>query len=306
MMDATFTIKTEIDQSGYGKFIIEPLEQGYGQTLGNSLRRVLLTSLPGAAITSVSIEGIKHQFATIEGLKENIVDLIMNIKKIRLQIEGDEEVTLTISKKGQGVITTDDIEAPAGVTIVNPELVLGTLSDKKSQIEIKMTAAKGFGYEIAADKTAEVVGVIPVDALYSPVSRVNYRIDSTRVGRMTNLDKLVMEIWTDATIKPADALIQAARILVTYFNQIIEPKVVQVEEKDTQEETVSEEVLKTRIEELDIPTRIVNALSNGGIDTIGQLVQTPRSELLKIKNLGAKSVSVVEEKVKEKGVLLVA
>ena len=127
MMDATFTIKTEIDQSGYGKFIIEPLEQGYGQTLGNSLRRVLLTSLPGAAITSVSIEGIKHQFATIEGLKENIVDLIMNIKKIRLQIEGDEEVTLTISKKGQGVITTDDIEAPAGVTIVNPELVLGTL-----------------------------------------------------------------------------------------------------------------------------------------------------------------------------------
>jgi DNA-directed RNA polymerase subunit alpha len=306
MEEPNFTVKTEVEEKNYGKFIIEPLEQGYGQTLGNSIRRVLLTSLPGCAVTSLKIEGVKHQFSTIAGLKEDVVELSLNLKKIRLTIDGAEQVNLKLTKKGQGVITAGDIEASAGVTIVNPDLVLGTLSDKKSEIDMTIAADKGYGYVTIEDKHISEVGVIPLDALYSPVLRVNYRIESTRVGRMTNLDKLVLEIWTDATVKPGDALMTASRILVSYFTQIYEPKVQAQPETVVAAPAISDEILKMRIEELDIPTRIVNALANGGIETIGQLVNTLRADLMKIKNLGAKSLTIVEDKVKEKGVVLPA
>ncbi len=304
MIELNFKVKTEVEKPGYGKFIIEPLDQGYGQTLGNSLRRVLLSSLSGSAITSVKIEGVKHQFSTIAGLKEDIVELVLNLKKVRLSIEGSEVVTMTLSKKGPGEVTAGDIEVPAGVKIVNPDLVLGTLADKKATLEMELTAEKGYGYVSVDEKHIEEIGTIPMDALFSPVSRVNYRIDATRVGRMTNLDKLVMEIWTDGTIAPIDALKSAAKLLVSFFLQIVEPKVQGIEEGIVVPSTVSDEVLKMRIEELDIPTRIVNALSKSSIETIGQLLGTPRSELMKVKNLGAKSLSIVEEKLREKGIVL--
>lgn len=304
MVDPNFKIKPEIDKPGYGKFSIEPLEQGYGQTLGNSLRRVLLSSLPGAAITSVKIEGVKHQFSTLPGLKEDVVELILNLKKVRLVIAGDEQVTLKLSKKGPGAVTAGDIDVPAGVTITNPDHVLGTLADKKASLDMEMLADKGYGYISTDEKHIDEIGRIPMDALYSPVSRVNYRVEATRVGRMTNLDRLVMEVWTDATVSPLDAVKGAAKILVSYFMQVYEPKAEGAEESTVTIPTVSDEVIKMRIEELDIPTRIVNALSNGGIETIGQLLSTPRSELIKIKNLGGKSLSIVEEKLKEKGVTL--
>ncbi len=304
MIELNFKVKTEVEKPGYGKFIIEPLDQGYGQTLGNSLRRVLLSSLSGSAITSVKIEGVKHQFSTIAGLKEDIVELVLNLKKVRLSIEGSEVVTMTLSKKGPGEVTAGDIEVPAGVKIVNPDLVLGTLADKKATLEMELTAEKGYGYVSVDEKHIEEIGTIPMDALFSPVSRVNYRIDATRVGRMTNLDKLVMEIWTDGTIAPIDALKSAAKLLVSFFLQIVEPKAQGIEEGIVVPSTVSDEVLKMRIEELDIPTRIVNALSKSSIETIGQLLGTPRSELMKVKNLGAKSLSIVEEKLREKGIVL--
>jgi DNA-directed RNA polymerase subunit alpha len=304
MTDPNFTIKTEVEEKNYGKFVIEPLEQGYGQTLGNSLRRVLLTSLPGAAVTSMKIEGVEHQFSTITGLKEDVVELSLNLKKVRLTIDTDGPVTLKLSKKGAGVISAGDIETVAGVTVVNPELVLGTLGDKKADIEMTLTAEKGYGYVTIEEKHTSEVGVIPLDALYSPILRVNYRIESTRVGRMTNLDKLVLEIWTDATVKPSDALKYASQVLVSYFTQVYEPKVLEQQEQTIVKPEISDEVLKMRIEELDIPTRIVNALANGGIETIAQLVNMPRAELMKIKNLGTKSLAIVEEKVKEKGVIL--
>ncbi|KKU88301.1 DNA-directed RNA polymerase subunit alpha [Candidatus Gottesmanbacteria bacterium RIFCSPLOWO2_01_FULL_48_11] len=304
MSDPNFQIKTEVEEKGFGRFIIEPLEQGYGQTLGNSLRRVLLASLPGCAITSVSIEGVKHQFSTLTGLKEDITELILNLKKVRLATEENEAVTLTLSKKGPGPVTAGDFEVPAGVVIVNPELVLGTLSDKKASLEITATAGRGYGYVQAEEKHLDTVGVIPVDALFSPIVRVNYRVEATRVGRMTNLDRLVMEIWTDATIAPVDALKSAAKVLVSYFLQVYEPKAEGIKESVAVTPTVSDEILKMRIEELDIPTRIVNALANGGIETIGQLLGAPRGELMKIKNLGIKSLGVVEEKLREKGVAL--
>jgi DNA-directed RNA polymerase subunit alpha len=304
MIDPNFAIKTEVQEKTYGKFVIEPLEQGYGQTLGNSIRRVLLSSLEGSAITSAKIEGVQHQFSTIAGLKEDVVELSLNLKKVRLTIEGSDTANLTLSKKGPGVITAGDIEAPAGVTIVNPDLVLGTLSDKKASIEMTLVADKGMGYVTTEEKRVSELGVIPFDALYSPVSRVNYRVEATRVGRMTNLDKLVMEIWTDGTIAPLDALKSASKILVSFFTQVYEPKEVEAKESVVSTPSISEDILKMRIEELDIPTRIVNALSNGSIETIGQLLGTPRVDLMKIKNLGSKSLGIVEEKVKEKGVTL--
>jgi DNA-directed RNA polymerase subunit alpha len=304
MIEPNFVIKTEVQEKTYGKFAIEPLEQGYGQTLGNSIRRVLLSSLEGSAITSAKIEGVQHQFSTIAGLKEDVVELSLNLKKVRLIIEGSDTATLTLSKKGPGVMTAGDIEAPAGVTIVNPELVLGTLSDKKASIEMTLIADKGMGYVTTEEKRVSELGVIPFDALYSPVSRVNYRVEATRVGRMTNLDKLVMEIWTDGTIAPLDALKAASKILVSFFVQVYEPKAAEAKESVISAPSISEDILKMRIEELDIPTRIVNALSNGSIETIGQLLSTPRTDLMKIKNLGSKSLGIVEEKVKEKGVVL--
>ncbi len=304
MVESNFKLKVEAEKTGYGRFSIEPLDQGYGQTLGNSLRRVLLSSLPGAAIVSVKIEGVKHQFSTIAGLKEDVVEFILNLKKIRLIIEGDETVTLKLSKKGSGEITAADIETPAGVTIVNPDLVLGTLADKKAEIEAEMTARKGFGYAPVDDSHDAQIGMIPMDALYSPVQRVNYRVEATRVGRMTNLDRLVMEIWTDGTIAPQEAMRASAKILVSFFQQVYEPKQMSTEEGVVVSPTISDEVLKMRIEELDIPTRIVNALSKAEIETIGQLLSTPRSDLMKVKNLGAKSLSVVEDKLKEKGITL--
>lgn len=304
MSDLNFSIKTEVEEKNFGRYSIEPLAQGYGQTLGNSLRRVLLTSLSGNAITTVKIEGVKHQFATLPGLKEDVVELLLNVKKIRLMLEGAGTATMTLVKHGPGIVTARDIEVSAGVTITNPDVVLGTLADKKSVLDMQFTVQKGFGYMTADEQHNDEIGVIPLDALYSPIIRVNYRVEATRVGRMTNLDKLVLEIWTDGTKSPMDALKNAASILVSYFSQIVEPKTAVKEEAVAVSSAVSDETVKMRIEELDIPTRIVNALANGGIETIGQLLATPRAELMKIKNLGAKSITIIEEKLKEKNVVL--
>ncbi len=304
MVDPNFQIKVDVEKQGFGKFSIEPLEQGYGQTLGNSIRRVLLASLPGSAIVSAKVEGVKHQFSALEGMKEDVVEFLMNLKRVRLTIDGTEPVTLTISKKGPGEVVAGDIEVPAGVTIINKDLVLAHLSDKKTSLEATLVAEKGMGYIAADERHYDEVGVMSVDALFSPVTRVNYRVEATRVGRMTNLDRLVMEIWTDGTLSALDAVKAASKILVGYFMQVYEPKAAGMTETIAVAPTVSDEVLKMRIEELDIPTRIVNALSNGGIETIGQLLGTPRPELMKIKNLGGKSLGVVEEKLREKGVVL--
>lgn len=304
MIDPNFVIKSEVDKPGYGMFVMEPLEQGYGHTLGNSLRRVLLTSLAGASITSIKIKGVSHQFSTLSGLKEDIVELILNLKKVRLAVATGETAVLTLSKKGTGTVTAGDFEVPAGVTIVNPDLVVAHLTDKKAELELEANVETGYGYVQADERKVDEVGRIPMDSLFSPVVRVNYRVDATRVGRMTNLDKLVMEIWTDETITPLAALKSAAKVLVSYFQQVHEPKMKVADETVAVAPSVSDEVLKMRIEELDIPTRIVNALARGSIETIGQLLGTPRVELMKIKNLGAKSLSIVEDKLREKGVTI--
>lgn len=303
MIDPDFSIKLEVEKKDYGRFSIEPLDQGFGHTLGNSLRRVLLTSLKGAAVTRVKIEGVKHPFTILPGLKEDSIQLLLNVKKIRFKLQGDKSVVAKLQKKGPAKIYAKDIES--GVAeVVNADQYLGELTSNRAKLNMELTIEPGYGYVTAEEreKEKELHSVI-VDSLFTPVTRVNYKIEATRVGRMTNLDKLILEIWTDGTINPQAALKEAAKILVTYFNQIYEPK-AKSSESVAVTPTISEEILKMTLEELDLPTRIVNALHNGGIDTVGQLLGTPKKALYKIKNLGVKSINHIEEIFRQKGIAL--
>jgi DNA-directed RNA polymerase subunit alpha len=303
MSEPRFTIKKEVESPDYGKFIIEPLEQGYGHTLGNSLRRVLLTSLKGAAVTKVKIEGVKHQFSTLPGLKEDVLQLVLNIKKLRFKVNSDKPVVAKMSVKGEKIVTAGDLECD-DAEVFNKDMYLGELTSSKAKLEMELTVEPGFGYITAEEfEGKKEVGTIIVDSQFSPVVRVNYRVDSTRVGRMTNLDKLIMEIWTDETILPMDALKEASKTLVAYFMQVFEPKAKSIDNVVVTP-AISDEILKMTLEELDLPTRIVNALHNGGIDTVGQLLGTPKKELYKIKNLGAKSITSIEEVLREKSIAL--
>ncbi|MBI2617358.1 DNA-directed RNA polymerase subunit alpha [Candidatus Gottesmanbacteria bacterium] len=301
MGEPNFTIKPEVDTSEYGKFLIEPLDPGYGHTLGNSIRRVLLTSLSGAAVTSVRIDGVKHQFSTLPGLKEDIVELLLNIKKIRFRTTSESPVIISLSVKGSKKVKAGDLES-SELEVVNKDLYLGELTSNKSKLSMELTVETGTGYRPAeAFEGKKEVGVVVVDALFSPIIRVNYKVEATRVGRMTDLDRLVLEVWTDGSISPFDAVKQSAKILVSYFLQLYEPK-AKTTEGVALTPTVSEEILKMTLEELDLPTRIVNALHNGGIDTVGQLLGTPKKELYKIKNLGAKSITTIEDTLRSKGI----
>lgn len=305
MIESTFKVKEEQKGQDYGEFVIEPLEPGFGHTLGNSLRRVLLTSIPGASVTSIKITGVKHKFSALPGLKENVVDLLLNIKGINFRLlDGKTSATVQVTAKGPKDITAADIELPDGVEIVNPDHYIGSLSDRKAKIEMELTVEAGYGYSLSEERKISTLGVIPTDALFTPVRRVNYTVEATRVGRQTNLDKLVLHIWTNGTITPSDALTQAATLLSSYFKQIYEPNTVvqAITETGSVNPSVSEDVLRLTIDELDLPTRIYNSLRNGGIETLGQLLGTDKKDLMTMRNMGGKSIGVIEEKLKEKGI----
>lgn len=304
MIGPNFKIHTEEEKDDFGRFVIEPLDQGFGQTLGNSLRRVLLSALPGAAVTGVKINGVKHQFSTLPGLREDIIELILNIKKLRVRLFEEEGATLVLEKTGPGDVNASDFEKNAGVEIVNKDLYLGSLNDKKTKLELELFVEKGYGYLLAEERKSNGMSVIPIDAVFTPVTRVNYKVEETRVGRMTNLDKLIMEVYTDGTISPRFALEEAAKILVSYALQIYEPKASGTEQGVVINPLVSEDALKMTIDELDLPTRVYNSLRNGGIETVGNLLSTPRKELTKLKNVGEKSLTIIDEKLREKGVAL--
>ncbi|MBI1869372.1 DNA-directed RNA polymerase subunit alpha [Candidatus Gottesmanbacteria bacterium] len=303
MNQPRFKITVEEEKDNFGRFIIEPLAPGFSHTLGTPLRRVLLASLKGAAVTAVKIGGVKHQFSTLPGMQEDIVELILNIKKLRLKYRGEEGTKMHLSFKSRGDVLAKDIDTGGEVTIVNPDLKLATLTTPKAKLEIDFWVNEGYGYSPFEDRKIEELGVIAIDATFTPVTRVNYRVESTRVGRMTDLDKLILEIHTDATIKPSEALSEAAQILTAYFQQIHSPQDDEVVEV-AKTKPVSDEVMKMSIEELDLPTRIINALRNGGIETVGDLITYDAKQLAKIKNLGTKSLTIVEEKIKEKNVSL--
>ncbi|HUD04443.1 MAG TPA: DNA-directed RNA polymerase subunit alpha [Patescibacteria group bacterium] len=305
MVEPTFKIKEEKVTEEYGEFVIEPLEPGYGHTLGNALRRVLLASISGAAITSVKISGAKHKFSTVPGLKENLVDFLLNVKGLNLRLlDTKNEATVRLSVKGEKEITAKDLELPEDVEVVNKDHYLGFLSDKKGKLDVEFTVERGMGYSLSEERRTSALGVIPTDAIFTPIRRVNYEVSATRVGRQTNLDKLTLQIWTNGVIKPREALDESARILTTCFHQVYEPKSSVAAEAVVAHAGVSEGVLRMTVDELDLPTRIYNSLRNGGIETIGQLLDTPRKELIGMRNMGGKSIGVIEEKLKEKGISL--
>lgn len=303
MIKPIFKTKLEKEKKDYGCFSLEPLEKGFAHTLGNALRRCLLGSFRGAAITHIKIDGVKHQFSTLPGLKEDIVELILNLKQICIDYKDNKEIKATLAVRGPKEVKAGDIKLPANAKIVNPELTLGTLANKKSKLKMTLWINRGYGYSPAEERKFETLGIISIDANFSPVRRVNYKVETTRVGRRTDYDKLILEIWTNGTIKVKEVLEEAAKILSRYFKQIYNP----VFDKDEETETfdsAKNEVLAITIEELDLPTRLINSLHRAKYKTVGDLIKAGTKKLIKIKNLGKKSIELITKSLKERGISL--
>lgn len=301
MEDQQFRVVTAGDDATEATVVLEPLRHGFGHTLGVALRRVMLTALPGAAVTKVSLKGVDHQFSTIKGVKEDVVEFILNLKQLRIAYQGEKPETIRLSAVGPKDIQAKDLVAPATIRIANPELHLVTLTDKKSKVVAELTVESGMGYVTAEEQGKQKVGVIPVDASFSPVLDVSYTIESTRVGRRTDFDKLVVRVKTDGTMKPSDAIIQAAQILVAHFQQVISPSASTAD--DTGGSSISSSpLLKLSVEELDLPTRVVNALRNGGFLAVSDVVNVSPAELAHVKNIGQKSVTEILKRIREKGI----
>lgn len=300
-METLFEVKQVEQKETYGKFEISPLQAGYGQTLGVALRRVLLTSLPGSAITQVKMNGVKHQFSTLKGMKEDVLDFVLNLKRVNIRMDAAGSQTLKLSATGPGEVKAGDVELPGGVEITNPDLVLANLS-KGGKIDATLEVQSGVGYSPATEREESKVGYIPVDAIFSPVERVNHKVEDTRVGRVTNYDKLTLEVWTNGTIEPIDAVKKAAQTLVDYFSQVVNPKT-----GDAPVEVVAETenlgpIGNLSVEEIGLPTRVANALVNAGFDTVSKLATADPKELERVRNLGGKSVDIIREALNEKGV----
>ncbi len=301
MDNPQFSVQTSTLGDHTVKFVFEPLPQGYGHTLGNSLRRVLYSSIKGAAITSLQVKGASHQFTTVEGVREDIVQLVLNLKQVRLSYTGDKPTTITLQAKGPGEVKAGRLETPGDVKVANPDLVIAHLADKNSKLELEATVESGFGYSPAEERKSTTLGLIPMDAVFSPVVRVNFSVEATRVGRVTNYDRLVLEVVTDGTVKAQDAVATAAQTLVNYFQAIVTPQDGTSPSVVTAPKSTG---MSISIEELDLPTRIANALQKAGFETVADLLAVPWSELAKVKNLGVKSVKIIEIALKERGISL--
>ena len=312
MRDFQIPTKAEVDKetltATYGRFTAEPFERGFGTTVGNSLRRVLLSSLTGAAIVSVKIEGVLHEFSTIPGITEDVTDIILNVKKIRLKLHADKTKTIRLRKKGPGVAKAGDIEHDGDIELLTPDLHLATL-DKGAMLDMEMIVKKGRGYVPAErNKDEEMeIGVIPVDALYSPVTRVNYLVENARVGRMTDYDKLILEIWTDGSISPEDSLSAAALIVRGHLDIFINVKdMEETISRPMASESITEsnKNLLRSVNELELSVRAANCLKNANIKTIADLVQKTEADMLRTKNFGKKSLNEIKEILTEMGLSL--
>ncbi|KYD15407.1 DNA-directed RNA polymerase subunit alpha [Geobacillus sp. 44B] len=295
------------EDAKYGKFVVEPLERGYGTTLGNSLRRILLSSLPGAAVTSVQIDGVLHEFSTIDGVVEDVTAIILNIKKLALKIYSDEEKTLEIDVQGEGIVTAADITHDSDVEILNPDLHIATLAEG-GRLRMRMTAKRGRGYVPAEANKREdqPIGVIPIDSIYTPVSRVSYQVENTRVGQVTDYDKLTIDVWTDGSIGPKEAISLGAKILTEHLNIFVSltDEAQNAEIMVEKEEDQKEKVLEMTIEELDLSVRSYNCLKRAGINTVQELTQKTEEDMMKVRNLGRKSLEEVKAKLAELGLSL--
>ncbi|MGI6551664.1 MAG: DNA-directed RNA polymerase subunit alpha [Bacillota bacterium] len=290
------------EDNRYGRFVVEPLERGNGTTLGNSLRRILLSSLPGAAVTSVKIDGVLHEFSTIPGVVEDTTDIILNLKSLAVKLYIDEPKVVRIDAEGEGVVTAGDIICDADIEILNPDLKIATL-DRDGSLSMELFIEKGRGYRPAEKnkRNGHVIGVIPVDSLFSPVLRVNYAIDDTRVGQITDYDRLTLEVWTDGSIAPDEAISSSAKILSDHLKlfmgltEKISDEVTMVEK----EEEKKDKILEMTIEELDLSVRSYNCLKRAGINTVEELIQRTEEDMMKVRNLGKKSLEEVTSKLAE-------
>ncbi len=294
------------EDNRYGKFVCEPLERGYGTTLGNSLRRILLSSLPGAAITSIRIDGVLHEFSTIPGVRDDVTNIILNLKSLCLKMLSDEPKVLRIDVEGEREVTAADIIPDADIEILNPELHIATLN-KEGSLHMEMTVERGRGY-VSADKNKKpdhVIGIIPIDSIFSPVLRVNYTVSDTRVGNATDYDKLVLEIWTDGSIRPEEAVSKAASILISHL-KLFQNMAGLTEEEEMEdgafteaEENDTAKVMEMTIEDLDLSVRSYNCLKRANINTVANLTAKTEEEMMKVRNLGRKSLEEVKKKLQE-------
>ncbi|WP_288657944.1 DNA-directed RNA polymerase subunit alpha [uncultured Limosilactobacillus sp.] len=295
------------ETDNYGKFVVEPLERGYGTTLGNSLRRVLLASLPGAAITSMQIDGVLHEFSTVEGVTEDVTQIILNLKKVSLKINSEDQKDLELDVKGPAEVTAADIQGDGEVTILNPDLHIATVADG-AELHIKMTADKGRGYLSANDNKARMedlaIGVLPIDSIYTPIERVNYTVENARVGQRNDYDKLTLDVWTDGSLTPTEAVSLGAKILTEHLAIFVD---LTEEAQNSQvmvekEETHKEKMLEMTIEELDLSVRSYNCLKRAGINTVKELTDRTVSDMMKVRNLGQKSLEEIKLKLNDLGV----
>ena len=303
--------KIEAERVGenYARFRIEPLEPGYGHTMGNALRRVLLSSIPGAAITRIKIDGVYHEFSTVTGVREDVTEIVLNVKGIRLRSYAERPVKLHLSKRGAGIARASDIDAPSNVEIVNPTHYVATLDGEDAQLDIELTVERHRGYLPVENRDPVPIGEIPVDAIFTPIPRVNYVVEHTRIGGMTDYDRLILEVWTDGTWKPGDALSHAAQVLGQYsqtiasFSRADQGLDLLGPGQPAPDDGIPPDVYDTPIEDLDLTTRTSNCLRRADITKIGQLLQMDEKDLLSVRNLGSKSIDEIHEKLVDHGFL---
>lgn len=301
-------IEREAVARNYGKFIISPLESGYGITIGNTLRRVLLSSLEGVAVTSIRVTDVPHEFSNIPGVREDVLQLMLNIKRLRLILQEGDSARLRLEVQGEGVVTAADIIAPAEAEIVNPELYLFTVDDDKAHLEIEMNAQAGRGYSPSDERGRLPIGELPTDAIFSPVRRVNFEVGRARVGQDTSFDSLMIEIWTDGTVKPEEALSKSAQILMAHLRDIsgVTEETLMMAAAEEEEPGLADEVYEIPIENLDLSVRVFNSLKRTGITNVGEIIdmlERGSDAMLSIRNFGEKSLQELKERLQEKGYL---
>jgi len=303
-------IERDAEARNYGKFVISPLERGYGVTLGNALRRILLSSLEGAAVSSIRIADVLHEFSDIPGVREDVIQVMLQVKQLRLKLDGVDSTRMHLEVRGEGTVTAADIIAPAEVEIVNPELYLFTVDDSKTKLDLEFTIERGRGYSPANERSGHMsIGELPVDAIFSPVKRVNWEVTSARVGQSTNYDKLTLEIWTDGTYAPERALSSAAKTMIDhlrYVAGISEETLTVPIEREVPGTRLTSEVAETPVEALDLSVRVFNSLKRTGITTVGDvldLLEKGDTAVMSIRNFGEKSLDELRQKMVEKGYL---
>jgi DNA-directed RNA polymerase subunit alpha len=302
-------IEREAEARNYGKFVISPLEHGYGVTLGNSLRRVLLSSLEGAAVTSVRILDVLHEFSDIPGVREDVLQVMLQVKQLRLVLTGVDTTRMHLEVRGEGVVTAADIIAPPEVTIINPDLYLFTADSAKTHLDIELTVERGRGYAPSNERGRMPIGELPVDAIFGPVKRINWDVQSARVGQSTNFDKLILEIWTDGTVSPEGALSTSAKILIEHLRYVagISEETLSISlEKEISASGLTSEVAETPVESLDLTVRVFNSLKRTGILTVGdvlELLDKGDQAVMSIRNFGEKSLQELRLRMREKGYL---